>query len=210
MRKRILFLPVLLLISLTGMAQDGPATWYELELSKKIIPDLTVELKPELRLAPGFEMDKYILECGVEYELHKALEVAAYYRYYKEEKKKEDEIGHRYAFDLKSGFDWNQFEFQVRLRYQDYFNSGEVEENPTFRYKAKLEYEVKKLDLTPYLAYELFHDLDQNELNKTRYDAGVKYELNKRNDLSLYYRAQDSKAKDDLLHIIGFSYSLKL
>ena len=211
MRKIFLLLHVLILTSIVSWAESGPAFWYDFELSKKVISGLTFEFSPALRLAPGFERDKYIIDCGVEYKFHKALVVAGSYRYYNEKKKNEDEIGHRYAFDIKSGYDVQRFKFQARLRYLDYFNAGNLDDAmPVLRYRIKAAYEIKNSGLLPYTSIEFFHDFQNKELYKRRYTTGVKYDLNKKNELSLFYRIQDATKNTDLLHIVGVAYQLKI
>ena len=126
-------------------AQNGLATWYEIEISKKIIEGLSFEVKPELRLNPDFGRDEYFFETGLEYKVLKGLKVAGYYRYYNENKKKNDEIGHRYFFDVKPEVELGKFELQGRLRYVNYFLSKDVSKtDPYLRYRVKAKYAIKR------------------------------------------------------------------
>lgn len=117
MRKRIIYLVVFCLISLTGFAQSY---WTELEFSKKIVKNLKVEFNPELRLLNDFKMDAYILEGGLSYKLHKYLTVAGYYRFenswdYKNSTgayKGQVKSG-RLAFDAKSGLNLSDLIFSL-------------------------------------------------------------------------------------------------
>jgi len=218
MRNKILLLVLAILFSLSGYTQSGPSTWVELEFSKKIIKNLKVEFNPELRLFGGFEMDAYILEGGLSYKLHKYLTIAGYYRFENEynyrEKREiyEWEPASRIAFDAKSGFELKRFDFQFRLRYTNGTDFDDTTDDKAsyFRYRAKIDYDIKGSKLVPYLSFEAFHDLILNDIDKTRYTGGLAYPINKSNELSLFYRLQDySEAGKSSTNIIGIGYSLK-
>jgi hypothetical protein len=222
-KHKILALLLLILLSSAAIAQSGPSTWAELEFSKKIIKNLKVEFNPELRFYNDFRMDTYILEGGLSYKLHKYLTVAGYYRYENtnDYKPKKDiyvwEPSNRFAFDAKTDFDVDRFNLSFRLRYTngaDLVNS-EASNDSYFRYRAKVDYNIKGSKIIPYVSYEAFHDLKQNYFDKIRYTGGLAYPLNKNNELSLFYRLQDYlelnslEDKKESMNIIGVGYSLK-
>jgi hypothetical protein len=254
---RLLFL--ILLVCLSGYAQNVPSTWVELEFSKNINKNLKFEFNPELRLQDafkmdstnGFKMDSYILEGGLSYKLNKYLSFAGYYRFeedYKANyKRKVDENGvkikpkqyeyvysnksaNRLAFDIKSGFDLKRFGFQFRIRYtKGLFSNNQASE---YRYRAKVNYDIKGSKLVPYTSIELFHDKSISKLSrdsisggfkafdKIRYTTGLSYNINKNNELTLFYRLQNNRIigvenqsavekdiKAAKLNIIGLGYS---
>ncbi len=212
----LLILPLFFACSL--FSQNGPSTWVELEFSKKIIKNLKIEFNPELRLLPGFDMDTYILEGGLSYKLNKYLTVAGFYRYendYKYKKKTGEYqyqvASNRVAFDVKSGFDLNRFDFQLRLRYTNGADFDQTTDDKAsyFRYRAKLDYDIKGSKLAPYLSAEAFHDLILKEVDKIRYTGGLAYPINKSNELSLFYRIQDYSGVKESIQIIGIGYRLK-
>ena len=218
MKTKFLLFVLLLITVFSGQAHDGPSTWLELEFSKKIVKNLKVEFNPELRLLGGFKMDTYILEGGLSYKLHKYLTVAGYYRYENEYdyKKSTGEYkgqisSNRFAFDAKTGFDLNRFDFQFRLRYTNGADFDQTTDDRAsyFRYRLKTEYDIKGSKLTPYISLEAFHDLINKEFDKIRYTGGLNYPLNKNNELGLFYRLQDYINDKSSLHIIGLGYSLK-
>ncbi len=220
MKTRIAILLFTLLCISSGYAQEAnPSTWFEMELSKKIAKNLKFEFNPELRMFGGFEMDTYILEGGLSYKLHKYLTVAGYYRYENEWKYKNSTgafkgqvASNRVAFDAKSGFELNRFDFQFRLRYTNGadFDQSTDDRASYFRYRAKVDYDIKNSKLVPYVSVEAFHDLIAKEIDKMRYTAGVSYPVGKRNELSLFYRLQDFNSDKNSMDIIGIGYSLKL
>lgn len=218
MKNKILLFILAILLSLSGYTQSGPSTWVELEFSKKIVKNLKVEFNPELRLFSGFEMDAYILEGGLSYKLHKYLTIAGYYRFeneYNYRQKREIyewEPASRLAFDAKSGFELKRFDFQFRLRYTNGTDFDDTTDDKAsyFRYRAKVDYDIKGSKLAPFVSVEAFHDLILKGIDKTRYTGGLAFPINKSNELSLFYRLQDySEAGKSSTNIIGIGYSLK-
>lgn len=219
MRIKISLLILTILFSFGGLAQSQPSTWIELGFSKTIIKNLKVEFNPELRLFGDFKMDTYILEGGLSYKLHKYLTVAGYYRYENEWDYKKSTgaykgqvSSNRIAFDAKSGFELNRFDFQFRLRYTNGADFDQTTDDRAsyFRYRAKVNYDIKGSKLEPYVSVEAFHDLILNDVDKMRYTGGLSYPINKNNELSLFYRLQDySENEKSSMSIIGIGYSLK-
>jgi hypothetical protein len=224
MRNKIILLLFAFLFSYSGYSQSDPSTWIELGFSKNIVKNLKVELNPELRMYGGFKMDAYIFEGGLSYKLHKYLTLASYYRYedeYQYKKKsgeyKGQESSQRIAIDAKSGFELNRFDFQFRVRYTNglFINNTESE----FRYRAKINYDIKNSKLVPFASAEFFHDqtvLDiERDLiagsfktfDKARYTAGIAYNISKNDEICLFYRLQNNRIKVEKTTIIGLSYS---
>lgn len=224
MKNKIALLLLTLLFGICGYAQESPATWIELSLSKKIIKNLKVEFNPELRFRGDYQLDTYILEGGVSYKLHKYLTLAGYYRYenaydYKKTTGiyKSQLSSNRIAFDAKSGFELKSFDFSFRLRYTNGNDFDQVTNHKAsfFRYRAKIEYDIKGSKLVPFTSVEVFHDLIVKQLDKTRYTVGLAYPINKHHEVNLYYRLQDyyesmgdTGNKKSSLDIIGIGYNL--
>lgn len=219
MRNKISLIILSFLLSGFGYAQSGPSTWVELEFSKKIIKNLKVEFNPELRLLGGFEMDSYILEGGLSYKLHKYLTLAGYYRFeetwdYKKSTGayKGKISSNRVAFDAKSGFELKRLAVQFRVRYTNGADYDQTTDDKAsyFRYRAKLEYDVKGSKFAPFVSAEAFHDLIMKDVDKIRYTAGISYSINNNNEVGLFYRLQDYSETDKTsMNIIGIGYSLK-
>lgn len=223
MQKTGIFLFILTIFFTTSsIAQNGPATWLELEFSKKVVKNLKVEFNPELRLHGGFEMDTYILEGGLSYKLHKYLTLAGYYRYeneynYRNKRQIYEWVpSNRFAFDAKSGFDLKRFDIQFRVRYTNGSDFDQTADSKTsyFRYRAKFEYDIKGSKIIPFVSIEAFHDLILKDFDKMRYTGGLSYPINKNNEIGLFYRLQDyldqagTLTKKESINIIGIGYSL--
>jgi len=223
MNKKYLAFLFLLFFALIGFAQM-PATWIEIGLSKKIVKDLKFEFNPEIRLLEDFKMDSYILESGLSYSAFKYLTVAGYYRFEEawDYKKKSGAYKgkasyNRFAFDLKSGYEIFRFNIQGRIRYTRQLDEGS---NATeLRYRAKIDYNIKGIKLAPFISIELFNDKlvtaeDKSlisgglkDIDKIRYTGGLSYGINKNNEVSLFYRLQDNRIKDESTNILGLSIS---
>jgi hypothetical protein len=223
MKNKVLLFIIPLLLTFSGYSQS-PAAWFELGFSKELVKNLKVEFNPELRLLGDYKMDSYIIEGGLSYKVHKYLTLASYYRYedtydykkstgaYKGQLK-----SNRIAFDVKSGIELSRFNFQVRIRYTNgLYENNDVSE---FRYRAKIDYDIKGSKFVPFASVELFHDKSISELDKElisgalkdiykiRYTAGLEYTINKNNDVSLFYRLQNNRIKDSFTNIIGLGYN---
>jgi hypothetical protein len=87
------------------------------------------------------------------------------------------------------------------------------------RYRAKVDYDIKGIKLLPFLSIEFFNDKSVTELEKTsisggfkdidkvRYTGGMAYDINKNNSVSLFYRLQNNRVKNEWNNILGLSYS---
>lgn len=203
----------------SGFAQNGTSTWIELGFSKKVVKNLKVEFNPELRLLGDFKMDTYILEGGLSYKLHKFLTIAGYYRYenawdYKKSTGayKGQVASKRIAFDAKSGFELKRLDFQFRLRYTNGADFDQTTDDKAsyFRYRAKIDYDMKGSKFVPYVSVEVFHDLILDNVDKIRYTVGLSYPINDHHELGLFYRLQDYSEVDKAsTNIIGIGYNLK-
>lgn len=219
MKNKILLILLSYFLISSGFAQNGPSTWIELGFSKKVVKNLKVEFNPELRLLSDFKMDTYILEGGLSYKLHKYLTIAGYYRYENEWDYKKSTGAYkgqvaskRFAFDAKSGFELNRFDFQFRLRYTNGadFDQTTNDKASYFRYRAKIDYDIKGSKFAPYVSVEAFHDLILDNVDKVRYTGGLSYPINDHHELGLFYRLQDYSEVDKAsTNIIGIGYNLK-
>jgi hypothetical protein len=219
MKNKILLITLSCFLISSGFAQNGPSTWIELGFSKKVVKNLKLEFNPELRLFGNFKMDTYILEGGLSYKLHKYLTVAGYYRYenawdYKKNTGvyKGQVASKRIALDAKSEFELKRFDFQFRLRYTNGADFDQTTDDKAsyFRYRAKIDYDVKGSKFVPYVSVEAFHDLILDNVDKIRYTGGLSYPINDHHELGLFYRLQDYSEVDKAsTNIIGIGYSLK-
>ena len=210
MKTKITLLFLLLLTVIKLFAQN---TWVETEISKNLTKKLQLSFAPEVRFSNQFSIDEYFIEPSLEYEFNKYFQLGDGYRFgFDVNNKHEHEAFGRFHFDAKTGLKWNNLQPKFRLRFTNSDDFGD--ENSTanlLRYKFELEYKLKKWKTEPYVLYELYQDLDANEFNKARFETGINYKINKRNQVGAYFRTNNYlNSNKDMRNIIGFSYKLKL
>ncbi|MEA5004929.1 MAG: DUF2490 domain-containing protein [Rikenellaceae bacterium] len=223
MKKRFLILLLTTLLPLAMSAQDDIGLWLNGDISFKIMPKLQLELAESFRLRESLgEIDRSETSLELSYKLSKFLKVGGVYDFiYYNHSTKDWESRHRYKLYVTGDVSLNRFNISIREMFQSTFRVG-VEETSTranpkmiLRSRIMAEYDIKGSKLVPYISAEYYNTLNdpvKNELVKTRYTAGVKYRLNKRNCLELFYRHISEKDEDDIegSNILGIGYSYKL
>ncbi|MCK3685869.1 DUF2490 domain-containing protein [Maribellus sp. YY47] len=200
------------LVAVSSVAAMAQQTWFEFDVSKELGDKLEISLAPELRFDEDFKLDEYFFEPGVAYAFNDYFALGGSYRLGNNQNKKgEDRWYGRFAFDAKTAYKWNNLQAKLRLRYTNSDDFTENEKTNYFRAKFDLEYAIKKLDLEPYVAYELYRDLDAGEYSKARWESGLQYKINKHHRVGAYFRLNDYLHSDKAsVKIIGLSYKLKL
>ncbi len=185
-------------------------TWIELTFTKKFLKDFEFSIIPEIRLQDNFTVDEYIFEGKLGYEAFKFLDLSASYRYNTNVKDKGNEISNSFVFDATGKTDYKRFDGSLRLRFTNDYDSGDIPwETFYFRPRAKLKYNIKKVKIDPYLSYELFYNIKNQELYKGRFDIGISRDLTKHQEIGIYYRNQDYFSSRNTIHILGIDYGFK-
>lgn len=209
--KRFLFMMMALLFC--GTVANAQRTWFEFEISKSLTKKLEIALAPEIRFKEGFEMQEYFFEPKIEYSFNKYFSLGANYRFGNNPNKDGDaQWFGRYGFDAKTGYDWKKLEAEFRLRYTNYDDFEDEDNDPVqnMRFKFKFDYDIDKMDLKPYFAYELYRNLAENEFTKARWETGLQYKINKHHRVGAYFRLNDYLQSDtESVKIIGLSYKFK-
>ena len=187
-------------------------SWFELEVSKEILKDLELSISPEVRFEKIPELKEYFFETGLEYDFGKYISLGTKYRVGNNIKNSGNtETYGRFAFDAKGQYKWKKFDSQLRIRYTNTDDFSEDDDKTNYlRFRYKLKYSIKKLDLKPYTVCEIYRDISEKEFNKARYEAGLMYKLNKHNSFGAYYRMNVKLNKNDKTGILGVVYNLKL
>ncbi len=203
---------ILLLLVSTLKAQEVDnelQTRTEVELSFKPIKKLKVTFMPQLRFDENFSLDKYLLETGAEYDLFKFLEVGATYRFIVNPRDTKDtEYLNRYGLSVTTKTELGRFEPSFRLSFTNYAED-DVDDKTFLRYKAGVKYDIPNCKLTPFVALEAFQELDEGDLYKMRYAAGIDYKLFKNNYLGLDYKLDYYQKEYTNMHIISLGYKIK-
>ncbi len=212
MQYKFAFIILLLFVSTKNQAQEIETdfqTRTSLDLSFKPIKKLKLSFTPELRFDENFSLDKYLFEGGAEYKVLKFLELGASYRFgVNPRDNKDTEYFNRFSFGATAKKDFSRFESAFRLRYTNDADDGTSSEN-YMRYKASVDYNIRKTKITPFVAVEAFQQLSDAGLYKMRYAAGIDYKLFKKNyigvDYKFDYYLNDYKNK----HILSIGYKIK-
>ncbi len=204
-------------------AQDDAGLWLNGDINFKIAPKLQLEVAESFRLRESLgEIDRSETSLDLSYKFFKFLKAGGVYDFICYNHPTKDwEARHRYKIYVTGDFSINRFNISVREMFQSTYRVG-VEETSTranpkmiLRSRVMAEYDIKGSRFTPYLSAEYYNTLNdpvKNELIKTRYTAGTKYKINKRNCLEIFYRHISEKDEDDVegSNILGIGYSYKL
>lgn len=121
----------------------------------------------------------------------------------------------RYRDEAQGGYTGETFEWDGH-----YFTQKEMgvdakgaKNRHYLRSRVKVEYDIRKCPLTPFVSYELSNNLAEGfDLDKSRLSAGVDWKINKQHALSvayLYERGADFESADDgngHLHVLDIGY----
>lgn len=185
----------------------------EIGISKEFFKKLEIGITPQLRLRENFDVKEYFFDAEINYQVFKYLNLGSTYRYGNNitKKGKTENFG-RISFDAKTGYKIKRFEPQFRLRFtnDDDFSDETAESINYLRYKFGLDYDVKKLKLTPYISAEFFQNLSVKEFDKRRYEGGLTYKFNKHHRVSAYFRNNNYLNGDAPVNYFGLAYKIKL
>ncbi len=209
--KKIILLPLLLAgFSLSAFAEGekgDPEVLYKyqfgLDLEFKLAKGLKLEVGPELRYNEGF--DKFLLNGGLSYKIIDNLSVGASYRLVVDRGESTStttlnsfggfsggnsydyDTYHRFAFDLTYKDKIGRFTPSARVRYNNYSDDDSGNE-AYMRYRAKVEYDIRKCIITPFLYAEAFQQTEGGALYKMRYSTGFDLKTGKNSALEFGYK----------------------
>jgi len=206
------FIALLIFAGKTSTAQEienNYQTRTSVELSFEPIKKLKLNFIPELRFDENLALDKYLFEGEAVYKPLKFLSLGATYRFGGNLRDNKDtEYFNRFAFNATAKKEFNRFESAFRLRYTNDADD-EVNNEEFLRYKASLDYNIRKSKITPFVGVEAFQRLSDAELYKMRYMAGVDYKLFKKNYLGVSYKLDYYQKEYKNRHIFSVAYKIK-
>lgn len=209
--KRILFIIIFFLIgTFTGFAKTEKfGTWIELEFRKDFLKKFSFSIVPELRFQDQFQLDEYMIQGKLSYDVFPFLSLAGTYRVGTEIKNKGNVSYSRFALDAQASKDINRFEVSLRGRFTNFHENDDENSSKYLRPRIKLEYRTKGKSIRPFTSYELFQNLTKKELQKSRFDVGFTRRLGDLHRIGLYYRLHDYFTDKSSIHILGIEYRLK-
>jgi hypothetical protein len=210
--KRLIYLTILfILISIDTKSTDIEnlyQTRNSLEISKDFFKDYTLELCPEIRYNNDFKMDSWLIESNLNYEVFKYLDIYTGHRFIVDKKEENSENFNRFHLGSSASYSLFKIKAKASISYTNYFE--DLPDKEYLRYKASLKHKFKELNLTPSIAVEFFHRLNENILHKIRSKAGLTYKLMKKTSITASYKFDFYKRKYKNLHIFEINLSIKL
>ncbi len=140
----------------------------------------------------------------------------------------------RFKFSLRERYQYTHYvgTETTRDKYRDIVSPGfegaqyggyaydetSIDEKPTknkhlLRSRLKVEYNIKKCPITPFVSYEIYNDFSEAfKADKHRYSAGGEWKIKKKHSISLAYLYQHGAGDDDggNTHAIDISYKFSL
>ncbi|MFI3280644.1 MAG: DUF2490 domain-containing protein [Rikenellaceae bacterium] len=227
-KKRVILIPILLICSLftayAGGSKDDVENVYKyrvgVDLQFKLFKGMKLDVGPELRYYEGYDM--FMLNGGLTYKTFGCIYWGASYRLAVDRLESttttysysgfgsnyDSETYHRYAFDVTYKDDFKRFTPSFRLRYSNY-TDDDVFDGEFLRYRAKLEYNIRKCKFTPFISAEGFQELNEMMLYKMRYSTGVDYKFSKNSSLGVDYKLDYFSLKYKNAHIFSIGYKYK-
>ncbi|MDX1284658.1 MAG: DUF2490 domain-containing protein [Draconibacterium sp.] len=211
MRKRGLIIIIFLLTCVATQAKTKKfGTWIEFEFSKELFKKFELSFIPEVRLQDDFTVDEYLFDSKLSYEPMKYLTLATTYRINTNVRNKGNETTKRFVFDATGKKGFGRFDASLRARLTNYTDLEDGEEKANhFRPRLKLTYDIKGNKIRPFASYELFHNLSDKELTKTRFDLGFTRKIGELHRIGLYYRLHNYTSDKNSINILGIDYRLK-
>jgi len=213
---------LLLLLSFSGQAQTNDARlWSRFTLEKNLSKHFALEGNVGVRIGQNYtSMEIYYFSLGGKYKLNKHWSCDFFYRYSgKRMISDRFEIRNRVQFCLMyktkvANFMTTKFYLQYQKQYVDLYRSEEGKiAHDYLRGKFTFTFETHK-KYKPYISSELFYQLkyDKNEFNRVRYEAGIKYEINKHHSYELFYMMQRefNEPNPTRSYIIGIYYTISI
>lgn len=207
---RITCLSVLLIMGFSGSGQNP---WFKAGGSKNIAEKIRLSVYPQLRYKDQLNPGEYFVDSGLEYALSPVFSVGTIYRIgYRVNDIRESDPFRRLVLDAKTRYNRQALKTQLRFRYT---NTKALNNNPEeaahhFRVKMKMACAITRLNITPFLAYEIYRNVPDKVFEKSHSDAGIEYNLLPAHCIGTYYRLQHVLTGDAINHIIGLSYRVSL
>jgi hypothetical protein len=201
-------------------------TWNSVGIEYKLNKKWDFGLQQQLRLENNSsELKNYFTQMEAQYELFKNFKLGLGLRYINVNDNKGAIQGmeqyFRYQLDASFGHKLKRFKLNYRLRYQNkrelFLESYEVPNlNQAWRFRLKLDYNIRSWKIDPYLAGELFNtyqDGQNNGLTDYRLILGANYNLKIYGKLGVFYGIENeltgSYPKTTNIVRIKYTYILK-
>ena len=215
-KKQFYFIIWALAICSSGIAQTNDAElWTGAGIRKNITKKLSMHFEEQVRMNDNISsLKNYFSEVGVAYRLNKYLRFSGNYRFKNIQRPDGTyRIINRFHGDVRLRYKAKPIIVLYRTRMQVEYGQRNNGPRTDFYDRNKL---TMRLDLdkmfSPYISSEVYLDISGKQFDKVRYTLGMDLDLNKRNEVSIFYRIQREFNVNNpkYSYIIGLSYLYKL
>jgi hypothetical protein len=208
-RERILIFLVIITTTYTQGFKDNQL-WHAEKFQKKINDKTSLALEQDFRLGNNASELRYVhADFGIKHQLTKVFFVSLNFREVFEQKGDKLTREHRphgqIAWKGKIGL--YSISSRARLEYR-----MKQDKDPVFRNRDMISIKFDKgftpLKLIPYMADEIFYDLEESELNRNRFYIGAEIGSIKMIKPVMYFLIQSGYTDEEWSHIgiLGFKF----
>ena len=198
------------IVSSVYAQDDDFTTWTKFKVNHKIDSRFSVSGDVELRTKDDMnKWDRWGLTVGGDYRAYSFLKLGvAYETHLCDLGDSGWKFRHRYHLSATASFRYQWLKVSLRERFQQTFDSGDVETR--LRSRLKLSYAPTKGIVSPYFSVELYQSLDDAPFwraARMRYRPGIELNLAKRWSLDAFYCYQYESSKGKHIAGIEVGYS---
>ncbi len=194
---RLMFRVIASLLLLCGIATNASAQDVEregqyrmgIDMGWKLAKGLKFNVAPQFRFGDGFSLDQFQVEAGLSYKTFGFLYWGVDYRLavVPTAENINPEVNSKYGFSATLKQDFKRFTPSLRVMYTNY-SDEDIDDKAFMKYRAKVEYNIRKSKFTPYVAVEAYQGMDEHLLAKMRYSTGFDFKVKKGRYLCVDYK----------------------
>lgn len=194
------------------------ATAYSVGISKKFVKRVELGLTETLVLNDNStNVEKLYttadVSCAV---VKKIFKVGIAYRAIAKHADEGFDLNHRFAGYTNLKYDIRRFTIAWKSKYQMTYRPEKAEEKQWKNYwrnRLSVSMKVPKLPLYPSLSAEVYYRTNNykgNVVDRMKYEAALKYQINKKNSLELYYDFYDAMnvKHPENVSLLGIAYQI--
>jgi hypothetical protein len=196
--------------------------WPQVQVGYNLSAKFKISLEEEVRLRENAsQIKKELTDLGITYKVNKFLRLCVKYRLelnYRNPDTRAWQSGLYGDILLRGKLQRFQFDYRMRFQSAKIESISEVSslnQLLTNRHKAGVSYDIKGIPLVPEIEAEIFIPISKQDpliIEEYRLWAGLAYNINKKNEISLKFGVQQEvNVKDPWrAYILGVGYSLDI
>jgi len=213
-----IFVVFLIFATVVNAQKQDAELWTTIEFDAKILKKTELSIETSMRrwnnyaaLKSGYQ------QIGIQYKLTEFADISGGYRLLiGNEIDKGNSLRHRFFIATSLKKSSKRWEIEYKIQYQnDYvkYYSGETGKTGRkhSRHKISVEYDIKNVPIDLFVNYEIFYNhtyYREVGFDEYRYTGGIRYKINKRNRLSVFFRLSEERGSKipENTYILGISY----